>query len=75
MSDEPTGLLAPHHSFDTATMGIITCRRCGKWYTLNSAWQAAVDPCLDGQPTGVTEEQAKAKVEWMMRLIMSYEND
>jgi hypothetical protein len=51
-------ILAPHHIFGPAREGHITCLACHHTYTVETAWQALVDPCIDGVPTGITEIEA-----------------
>jgi hypothetical protein len=53
--------LAAHHLFPPAIEGHITCLACGRTYTAETGWRAEVEPCLDGQPTGISEELAKLR--------------
>jgi hypothetical protein len=58
--------LARHHVFRAASQGQVACVACGRSYDMDNGWQAEIDPCLDGEPTGISVEEAQQR--WAARL-------
>jgi hypothetical protein len=59
----PAWALGRHHAFGPATDGAKICGACGRVYTVETMWQADVDPCVDGRPTGISEQRAKIRAQ------------
>jgi hypothetical protein len=70
VDNRPAWALGRQHAFGVVAIGTVTCAACGRTYDENTMWQADVDPCVDGRPTGISEQLAKARAAEAVRRLL-----